>query len=90
MDASYIRLKNIQLGYNIPGRFFPQIGLQSARVFVSGESLWTWSPIYKIMDNVDVENATAPSDQLFTSGNAGDGYNYPMMKNITFGISVTF
>lgn len=90
MDASYIRLKNIQLGYNIPGRFFPQIGLQSARVFVSGESLWTWSPIYKIMDNVDVENATAPSDQLFTSSNAGDGYNYPMMKNITFGISVTF
>jgi TonB-linked SusC/RagA family outer membrane protein len=90
MNASYIRLKNIQLGYNIPGRFFPQIGLESAKVFVSGESLWTWSPIYKIMDNIDVENATAPSDQLFTSSNAGDGYNYPMMKNITFGISVTF
>jgi len=90
MDASYIRLKNIQIGYNIPGRLIPKIGLQSARIFASGESLWTWSPIYKIMDNVDVENATAPSDQLFTSGNAGDGYNYPMMKNITFGISVTF
>ena len=88
-NVAYIRLKNIQLGYNFPSRITSKIGAANARVFVSGENVWTWSPLYKITRDLDPES-TGPSDQLFTSGNAGDGYNYPMLKGITFGLSVTF
>jgi hypothetical protein len=59
------------------------------KVFFSGENLWAYSPMYKLVKGIDVEN-TVPSDQLFTSGNAGDGYNYPMLKSISFGLSITF
>ena len=89
-NASYIRLKNIQVGYNLPGRIASKIAATNARLFVSGENVWTWSPLYKYTRDLDPES-TGPSDQVFSpGGNAGDGYNYPMMKSITFGLSVTF
>jgi TonB-linked SusC/RagA family outer membrane protein len=90
MDAAYLRLKNFQVGYHIPHSLTSRIGANAARVYLSGDNLWTWSPLYRIVNNIDVENATAPSDQVFTSGNAGDGYNYPMLKSATMGVSVTF
>lgn len=88
-NIAYIRLKNIQFGYNLPKNLVSKVGAGNARVYFSGENLWTWSPLYKITRDLDVEN-TGSSDQLFTSGNAGDGYNYPMMKSISFGLSITF
>lgn len=91
MNAAYVRLKNFQFGYNIPQSILSKTKvMKGARVFVSSDNLLTWSPLLKIVDNIDVENANAPSDQLFTSGNAGDGYNYPMLKSVTLGVSVTF
>jgi TonB-linked SusC/RagA family outer membrane protein len=88
-NIAYIRLKNIQVGYNLPASIISKIGASNLRIYFSGENLWTASPLYKYTRDLDVEN-TGPSDQLFTSGNSGDGYNYPMLKNVTFGISVTF
>lgn len=91
MNAAYIRLRNIQLGYDLPANWISRAGMSAAKVFVSGENLWTWSPLYRIVTNqIDVENATAPSDQMYTSGNSGDGYNYPMLKSVTFGLNVRF
>ncbi len=91
MNAAYIRLKNVQLGYDLPRAIISRIGMNAAKIYVSGESLFTWSPLYKNVKNqIDVENATAPSDQMYTSGNSGDGYNYPLLKSITIGINVKF
>jgi TonB-linked SusC/RagA family outer membrane protein len=89
MDASYIRLKNLQIGYNLPQRLIQKIHMANARVYVSGENILTWASLYKITKDIDPEN-TGPSDQLFTTTNAGDGYNYPIMKSVIFGLSVTF
>jgi TonB-linked SusC/RagA family outer membrane protein len=91
MNAAYVRLKNLQIGYTFSPDMLESLKIiRGARVYISAENIWTWSPLYRTMDNVDVENATAPSDQLFTSSNAGDGYNYPMLKGFTLGISATF
>ena len=91
MDAAYLRLKNLQIGYTVSPQLLEGLKVvKGARIYFSAENIWTWSPLYKIMDNIDVENATAPSDQLFTSSNAGDGYNYPMLKSYNLGLSVTF
>jgi hypothetical protein len=89
-NVSYIRLKNVQLGYNLPPRLISRIKANSLRIYCSAENIWTHSKLYKRTKDLDVEN-TGVSDQVFSpDGNAGDGYNYPLLKGITFGLSVTF
>lgn len=89
-NIAYIRLKNIQFGYNLPKNLVSKIGASDLRVYMSGENFWTYSPLYKLngKGHIDVEN-TGPSDQVF-GGTSGDGYNYPMLKSMSFGLSVTF
>jgi len=88
-SAAYIRLKNVQFGYNLPRKLVQKIHSTNARVYISAENIWTYSPLYKITKDIDPEN-TGPSDQLFTSSNAGDAYNYPILKGVTLGLSVSF
>lgn len=49
-DASYIRLKNISLGYNFPKSMIDRVGLGNLRVYVTGMNLWTLSNIRKPLD----------------------------------------
>lgn len=90
-NVAYIRMKNIQIGYNLPSHWINRIGARTLRVFFSGENLFTYSPMYKIVKNtIDVENAV-PSDQdLNPNSTNGDGYNYPMLKSFSFGLNVGF
>jgi hypothetical protein len=85
----YIRLKNIQIGYSLPKTLVSKIRASNLRIYFSGENLWTYSPLQKLVKHLDVEN-TVKSDQLFTSSNAGDGYNYPMLKSYSVGLNITF
>jgi TonB-linked SusC/RagA family outer membrane protein len=87
-NAAYIRMKNIQLGYNLPQQLLNRIRMSNARVFVSGENLWSWSPLYRITKDIDVESIGG-SDRVLTNGTNGNGNNYPILKSITFGLSVT-
>ena len=83
-------MKNIQIGYNFPKTLLSKIGTSAARVYISGENLWTVSPLFKITKDFDVESAVA-SDQVFSpGGNSGDAYNYPIMKSVTIGLSCSF
>ncbi len=68
-----------------------RIGAHSLRVYFSGENLFTYSPMYKIVKNtIDVENAV-PSDQdLNVNSTNGDGYNYPLLKSFSFGVNIVF
>jgi TonB-linked SusC/RagA family outer membrane protein len=90
-NVAYLRLKNLQVGYNLPAKWINRIGMRSAKVFFSGENLFTYSPMYKIVKNtIDVENAV-PSDQDLNAGSTnGDGYNYPLMKSYSFGVNIGF
>lgn len=89
-NAAYVRLKNIQLGYNLPERWLGKIKANTATIYVSGENLYTWSPMFKITkNNIDPEN-TGDSDQILGDSNQGDGFNYPMLKSFSFGLSITF
>ncbi len=89
-NVAYLRMKNIQVGYNIPQKWIAKVKASSARIYFSGENLWTYSPLYKITSGIDVENTVA-SDQVFSpDGNSGDGYNYPMLKSVSLGLNLTF
>lgn len=90
-NVAYLRMKNIQVGYNLPAKLINRVGVRSAKIFFSGENLFTYSPMYKIVKNtIDVENAV-PSDQdLNGNSTNGDGYNYPLMKSFSLGLNIGF
>jgi len=89
-NVAYIRLKNIQVGYNLPIGLISKIHLTNARFYVSGENLFTTSPLYKITKNFDVENIGKSDNVATGSSNSGNTNNYPILKSVTFGLSLTF
>ncbi|WP_246859538.1 TonB-dependent receptor [Spirosoma sp. KCTC 42546] len=97
-NAAYLRMKNIQVGYNLPRKLIQKVGMNSARVFVSGENLLSWSPLYKITRDLDIENIGRSDTVLNPSssssdpnnGSSGNGNNYPILKSFTMGLSATF
>lgn len=89
-NAAYVRLKNLQIGYKIPEKLLSKISAKAMSVYFSGENLFTYSPMFKITkNNIDPEN-TGDSDNLLGDSNQGDGFNYPMIKSYSFGLSLTF
>ena len=77
-DASYLRLKTLSLGYTIPTDVVGKIGLSSARVYVSGQNVLTFTK-YGGLDpeltgtasnalTKGVEFFTPPSPRVFTAG----------------------
>lgn len=76
-DMSYLRLKNIELGYTIPKTFLRKIGLSGTRIFVSAQNLFTLTK-YR---GFDPERAGVEATNI---------YSYPLVKTFTAGINVTF
>ncbi len=74
-SSNYIRLKNAEIGYTVPGAWMNRIGIKRCRVFVNGINLLTWD---KLKDfNIDPEIS-----------NGGTG-GYPVQKVINVGLSFT-
>lgn len=88
MDVSYIRLKNLQVGYTLPAKWTDAIKMKKVSVFFSGENLWTWSPMYKYTRDIDVTANIYGTDSVLSS--TGDGFNYPTLRSYSFGLNITF
>jgi len=87
-NAAYVRLKNLTLGYNLPQSVLRKIKISAVRFFVTGQNLWTYSPMFKITRNFDPEVLDGSDPEI--NGNGGDGFLYPMEKTYTLGVNVTF
>jgi TonB-linked SusC/RagA family outer membrane protein len=74
--ASYVKLDNVTLSYNLPPKLCSKLSLTSVRVFYSGQNLLTFAPDF--WKWVDPETAGI---QAYN--------NYPSIKNHSFGISVS-
>lgn len=88
-NAAYIRLRNIQVGYTLPKHLVSKIHASDVKVYLSAENLWTWSPLYKRTKDIDISSIYG-SDRDLSGGTSGDGYNYPMLKAISAGLTVNF
>lgn len=91
-NVAFLRLKNLQIGYSLPSTLIRKIGLKNAQVYLSGENIASWSPLYKITKNfMDVSSVTGNTDSdLSSSYNQGAGNSYPLLKTYTLGLSLTF
>jgi TonB-linked SusC/RagA family outer membrane protein len=75
-DGSYLRMKNIQLAYELPARWMSAVKISRASVFVNAENALTFSK-YKDFDPESIVNASTI-------------YHYPMLKTFSGGVRVTF
>ncbi len=74
-DASYVRLKTVEVGYSIPSSVLKKIGFTKTRFYLQGLNLLTWDKLKKY--DVDPETNTG-----------GDWY--PIQRVISFGVEVIF
>jgi len=86
-DGSYIRLKNLQLGYTIPAKALEVIGLAKTRLYVSGTNLLTFTKYSGLDPEMTVsDNSKGEGDRA-----AGiDWGTYPSAMTVMFGIDITF
>lgn len=75
-DASYLRLKNLQIGYTISSQILSKLKLSSVRVYFSGQNLLTFT---SFPESYDPEIA---------EGNAH--WSYPIIRFYTFGLNINF
>lgn len=73
-NRSFLRLKNIELGYTIPERFLSKVGVKALRVYVSGQNLFVW-------DNLRITHIDPEQN---------NSYGYPITKNVTLGLNINF
>ncbi|KUK78513.1 MAG: hypothetical protein XD92_0256 [Proteiniphilum acetatigenes] len=73
-DASYLRLKNVQIGYTIPQKFTRSLRIDRCRIYASADNLFTFTNYFETAD---------PENPVQAGG------NYPQIKTYVFGINIT-
>lgn len=59
-DGSYLRMKNITLGYNLPKSVLAKLGLTKLRLYVTGENLFTFTDLMDGYDPETINSLTYP------------------------------
>ncbi|WP_052272825.1 TonB-dependent receptor [Flavihumibacter solisilvae] len=75
-NASYLRLKNLMLGYNLPTSLISKAGLKNVKIYYSGQNILTLTNFYKWIDP--------------EIGSTGSINSYPQVVVNTLGINVSF
>lgn len=77
-DASFLRCKNLQLGYSLPQNIISKAGMSNLRFYVSVDNLFTITKMSKVFDPEAL------------SGGYGAGKLYPLQRTWALGVNVTF
>lgn len=94
-DGSYIRLKNVSIGYSLPTNIVNKVGLSNARVSFSAQNLLTITNYSGLDPEVsyfggggESTNPTNPTNPNTTNG--FDYGNYPTIRSYTFSVNFKF
>lgn len=90
LNAAYLRLKNITLGYTLPSDLTKRMRISQIRVYVSGENIFEWSEVKKYYDPEAITDAVKLNPSESTDRYKGKGYAYPFQRYYSFGLNVTF
>lgn len=87
-DGSFLRLKNIQLGYRLPGSIASKIGLTSARIYIQGVNLFTVTK-YSGLDP-DVNSGRDANGNNQDTAFGVDQGAYPLVRQFIIGVNLGF
>lgn len=77
-DASYLRLKNIELGYTFRRNKTKKLGIQSVRLYFSGSNLFTWTEVIDLDPEAPSKNGSVEIN------------TYPLQKVYNLGVNINF
>ena len=88
MNASYVRLKTLEIGYTLPNKWLSSLGVKDLRIYLNGYNLFTISGL----KDIDPERPSSTDGIGATLGTAGyaDMYAYPNNRTYTVGASIKF
>lgn len=75
-NASYLRLKNVQLSYDLPEAWLRKIGAQKTKLFINGQNILTFTPLKGFDPEKNLTGSTF--------------YEFPTVKTYTAGVNITF
>ena len=85
LDKTYLKLREVNLTYNLPQRYFTKIFVESASVSLVGSNLWLWTPAENNVVDPEVTTATNGQESEF-----GEIRGYPSVRNYGFKVSLNF
>ncbi|WP_299118786.1 TonB-dependent receptor [uncultured Winogradskyella sp.] len=89
-DGSYIRLKNIAIGYNLPQDVIGKIGLESVRISVSAQNLFTITDYSGLDPEVSYFGTGGQGNSESNTTQGFDFGNYPTVRSFNFGVNLRF
>lgn len=80
-DASYLKLRNVEVSYNLPQRWLKPMHMSAMRVFLSGQNLYTWTKFNMYLDpeNINLSNTDFSKQSI-----------YPTSRIYNLGVNVQF
>ena len=89
-SGSYVRLKNVALGYTLPTGVFEKVGLGSARLTISAQNLLTFTNYSGLDPEVSYFGSGGESSGDDNVIQGHDFGNYPNLRSFTFGLNLKF
>ncbi|HEY8660851.1 MAG TPA: TonB-dependent receptor [Hanamia sp.] len=80
-NSNYMRLKNVEIGYNLPQKFTKKVGIDAFRVYASGLNILTLTGL----KDFDPESPNTANGSIWVNSQV-----YPLNKTYSFGLTVTF
>lgn len=74
-DASYVRLKNAEIAYQLPTKWISKIGINTCRIYVNGDNLFLWTKM--------------PDDRESNFSGSSTNGAYPTVRRFNVGIDLT-
>lgn len=87
-DGSYLRLRNLRVGYNVPPNIIP--GVRNVRVYLQGENLFTLTGYDGLDPSLPAANISSRGADIRDQYRGVDRGSYPSNRTISFGINATF
>jgi len=85
-NGSYLRIKNIQLGYNLPLRLISKAGMSSAHIYVQGQNMFTFTKYTGLDPEINLRGYGDGNDRQI----GVDEGAYPAANNLLFGVNISF
>ena len=82
-DGSFLRVKNIALSYELPQNIINKVKLNSCKVYISGDNMFTFTNFSGLDPEVSLQNSTWSLAGMYA-------FNYPVSRQMLIGFDITF
>ncbi|GAB3758479.1 TonB-dependent receptor [Spirosoma pomorum] len=85
--GSYLRMKNIQLSYNLPAKVMSRLGVSNAMIYIQGQNLFTVTNYSGLDPEINLRNSSGTGNDRHIGVDEGA---YPVAKTMLVGLNLAF